>query len=81
MQTNEQQKTTNKCGAVSKAYNSLTEKAKATLLTYQKDYKIIVNGEYKVVAPLMYKTIMRLATLDGNANVTALRTNLHVLSQ
>jgi hypothetical protein len=62
-------------------YNSLTEEAKATLLTYQKDDKITVNGEPKVVAPLMYKTIMRLATLDGNATLTALRTNLCELTQ
>ena len=62
-------------------YNSLTEEAKATLLTYRKDYEILVNGESKVAAPLMYKTIMRLATLDGNATVTALRANLRELTQ
>jgi len=62
-------------------YNSLTKEAKATLLTYKKDYEILVNGESKVVAPLMYKTIMRLATLDGNATITALRANLRELTQ
>jgi hypothetical protein len=62
-------------------YNSLTEEAKATLLTYWKDYEIIINVEPKVVAPLMYKTIMRLVTLDGNATVTALRANLLELTQ
>ena len=29
----------------------------------------------------MYKTIMRLTTLDGNATITALRTNLYKLIQ
>jgi hypothetical protein len=29
----------------------------------------------------MYKTMMRLATLDGNATVTALRSNLRELTQ
>jgi hypothetical protein len=58
-------------------YNSLAKEAKATLLTYCKDSEIIVNGESKFVAPLMFKTIMRFAMLDGNATVTAIRTNLH----
>jgi hypothetical protein len=62
-------------------YNSLTEEAKAMLLTYQKDYELIVNCEPKVAAPLMYKTIMRLATLNGKATVTTLRANLHELTQ
>jgi hypothetical protein len=57
-------------------YSSLTEEAKATLLTYKRDYEILVNSVPKVVTPLMYKTILRLATLDGNATVTALRANL-----
>ena len=42
---------------------------------------MIVNGQPKIVAPLMYKTMMRLATLDGNAMVTALRFNLCKLTQ
>jgi hypothetical protein len=62
-------------------YTSLTEEAKAMLLTYQKDYEITINREPKVVALLVYKTIMRLATLDGNVTVTALRTNLRELTQ
>ena len=40
-----------------------------------------VNKETKVVAPLIYKVIMRLATLDENATVTALHANLHELTQ
>ena len=35
-----------------------------------------VNGKIKVVAPLMYKLIMRLVTLDENATATALQANL-----
>ena len=61
--------------------SSLTEEATTTLLTCKKDHKMIDNGEPKVVALLMYKTIMRLATLDGNATITALRANLHELTQ
>ena len=59
-------------------YNSLTKEAKATLLTYRKDYEMEVSGETKVVAPLMHKVIMRLAMLDGNDTVTALWANLCV---
>jgi hypothetical protein len=62
-------------------YSSLTKEAKATLLTYKRDYEVMVNGQPKIVAPLMYKTMMRLATLDGNTTVTALRTNLCNLMQ
>jgi len=51
------------------------------LLTYHKDYKITINGKPKVVAPLMYKAIIRLATLDGMTTVTMLRANLHDLMQ
>ena len=62
-------------------YNSLTKETKVTLLTYRKDYEIAVNGEPKVVAPLMYKAIMRLATLDCNATMRALMVNLCELTQ
>ena len=51
-------------------YNSLTKEDNATLLTYQKGFEMEVNGETKVMAPLMCKVIMRLATLDGNATDT-----------
>lgn len=64
----------NKCGTV------CTE-AKAMLLTYKKDYEILVNREQKVLAPLMYKTIRRLATLDGKATIMPLRANLRKLMQ
>jgi hypothetical protein len=40
----------------------------------------MINGESKRVALLMYKTIMRLATLDGKATVAALRANLRELT-
>ncbi len=42
---------------------------------------MLVNGKPKVVTPLMYMAMMRLATLDGKATVTALRANLHKLTQ
>jgi hypothetical protein len=51
------------------------------LITYPKDYELIVNSEPKVTAPLMYTTIMRLATLDGKATITALWANLCELTQ
>jgi hypothetical protein len=53
----------------------LTAEAHAHLLTYCKDY--LIN---KVeCAPLMYKVIMRLATINSVATTQALRDNLHVL--
>lgn len=42
---------------------------------------MLVNGESNVVALLMHKTIMPLATLDGNTTVTSLKTNLFELMQ
>jgi hypothetical protein len=49
--------------------------AKVRLLTYHKDYTF--NGvEY---APLMYKVIMRLATIDLIATTQTLRDNLQNL--
>ncbi len=53
----------------------LTADAQARLLTYQKDYLI---GDVKC-APLMYKVIMRLATIDSVATNQALCDNLHAL--
>ena len=50
-------------------------------MTYRKDYEMEVNRESKVVVPLMYKVIMRLATLDRDATITALRANLCELMQ
>ncbi len=55
--------------------NSLSMEAKVRLLTYQNDYTF--NGvEY---APLMYKVIMRLATIDLIATTQTLRDNLQNL--
>jgi hypothetical protein len=53
----------------------LTAEAQARLLTYHKDYLI---NEVEC-APLMYKVIMRLATIDSVATTQALRDNLHTL--
>jgi hypothetical protein len=47
---------------------SLTADAQARLLTYRKDY-LIDNVK---CAPLMYKVIMRLATIDSFATTQAL---------
>jgi hypothetical protein len=52
-----------------------TAEAQAHLLTYRKDYLI---NEVKCT-PLMYKIIMRLATIDSVATTQALRDNLHAL--
>jgi len=54
---------------------SLTAEAQARLLTYRKDYLI----DEVECAPLMYKVIMRLATIDSVATTQALRDNLHAL--
>ena len=54
---------------------SLTAKAKASLLTYRNEYTF--DGvEY---APLMYKIIMHLATIDSVATTQTLRDNLQNL--
>jgi hypothetical protein len=54
---------------------SLTATANASLLTYQSEYTF--DGvEY---APLMYKIIMRLATIDSVATTQTLRDNLQNL--
>jgi hypothetical protein len=55
--------------------NSLSMEAKVRLLTYRNDYTF--NGvEY---APLLYKIIMRLATIDSIATTQTLRDNLQNL--
>jgi hypothetical protein len=54
---------------------SLTADTQARLLTYRKDY-LIGNIE---CALLMYKVIMRLATIDFVATTQVLRDNLHAL--
>jgi hypothetical protein len=54
---------------------SLTAEAQARLLTYRKDYLI----DEVECTPLMYKVIMRLATIDSVATTQALRDNLHAL--
>ena len=56
--------------------NSLSKTAKETLLTYENEY-IFDNVEY---APLMYKVIMRLATIDSIATTQTLRDHLRNLS-
>ena len=54
----------------------LTASAKASLLTYRNEYTF--DGvEY---APLMYKIIMRLATIDSVATTQTLRDNLQNLT-
>jgi hypothetical protein len=53
----------------------LTVEAQACLLTYRKDY-LINEVEW---APLMYKVIMWLATINSVATTQALRDNLHAL--
>ncbi len=55
---------------------SLSKTAKETLLTYKNEY-IFENVEY---ATLMYKVIMRLATIDSIATTQTLRNHLRNLS-
>jgi hypothetical protein len=54
---------------------SLTADAQTRLLTYRKDYLI---GDVEC-APLMYKVIMWLATINSVATTQALHDNLHAL--
>jgi hypothetical protein len=54
---------------------SLTASARATLLTYRNEYTFD-DVEY---APLMYKIIMRLATIDSVGTTQTLRDNLQNL--
>ncbi len=54
---------------------SLMAETQARLLTYRNDYLI----EGIECAPLMYKVIMQLATIDSVATTQALRDNLHAL--
>lgn len=68
-----QHKTTNKFGVIC---TGVSPRGQSTLLSYNRDYEILINWEPKVVAPLLYKTIIRLATLDENTTVTALWANL-----
>ncbi len=56
--------------------NLLSLSAKVQLLTYKNEY-IFDGVEY---APLMYKIIMRLATIDSVATTRTLRDNLQNLS-
>ncbi len=60
--------------------DSITKQAKAKVLSYRDDYEINNNGVKKIAAPLLYKTIMRLATLDSNATNRQLRANLRKLT-
>jgi len=54
---------------------SLTASAKASLLTYRNEYTF----DGVIYAPLMYKIIMRLATIDSAATTQTLRDNLQNL--
>ena len=57
---------------------SLTQEARESVVAHKKDYQVIPTGQTEAidVAPLLYKTIMRLATLDSTATVTALKHNI-----
>ena len=56
-------------------HNTLTADAKSRLLPYRAEF----NFDGVDYAPLMYKTIMRLATIDSVATTEALRANLREL--
>ena len=55
--------------------NSLTKEAVARLSPYRAEFTF----DQKVYAPLLFKTIMRLATIDSVATTEALRANLREL--
>ena len=56
--------------------NTLTKEAMARLSPYRAEYTF----DGKVYAPLLFKTIMRLATIDSVATTEALRANLRELA-
>ncbi len=56
--------------------DSLTDQAYLRILHHQYDY-MDQDGAYH--APLLYKTIMRLATIDSKATSAVLRDNLYNL--
>ena len=62
----------NNANALECILSSLDETARKRVLAYHKDYTI----NKQVVFPLLYKTIMRLATLDSTATDSALRNNI-----
>ena len=57
---------------------TLTDNAKHKLLAYCDEYEVTPSGANSsvVVFPLLYKNIMRLATLDTSATYAALRNNI-----
>lgn len=61
---------------------TLTTEAKTTLMAYSSEYELEDpddNNKKKTAGPLLYKTIMRLSTLDSNATIKYLRANLREL--
>lgn len=55
--------------------------AQVVIFRKSKTGQFIVNGKPNLVAPLMYKTVMWLATFNDNATITALKTKLCELKQ
>ena len=57
---------------------TLTDDANIKLLAYRDEYEVTPDGANSsvVVFPLLYKTIMRLATLDTSATSAAIRNNI-----
>jgi len=66
--------------------NSLSPKAKALLLTHREDYTILAADasgamQTTIVAALMLKTMLKIATVDSKATTKTLRNNLNHLPE
>ena len=66
--------------------NSLSPKAKALLLTHREDYTILAADasgamQATIVAALMLKTMLKIATVDSKATTKTLRNNLNHLPE
>ena len=58
---------------------SLTDDAKAKVIAFCKEFEHVENNQTFTSAPLLLKTMMRLATLDNKATSEKLRSNLREL--
>ena len=58
---------------------SLTDDAKAKVIAFRNEFEHVENNQTFTSAPLLLKTMMRLATLDNKATSETLRNNLREL--
>ena len=59
--------------------STLTDDAKAKIIAFRNEFEQVENNQTYTSAPLLLKTMMRLATLDNKATSETLRNNLREL--